>query len=360
MTTTLYKDSADPVLTDGRDIDTALAELSGEGALQQASPTETHIERISGTWDHVPLPNAEEPTYYARPMLKEPVWEWTIPLYYFVGGAAGASLVIGAAAQLDRSRRLENLMRRCHWAGIIGSAISGGILVLDLGRPERFYNMLRVFRPTSPMNMGAWILSAVSPSAIVAAALGQRRGVLGTFGEISGIASGFAGLGLATYTGVLVANTAVPVWQESRHILPVLFGASAMASAGSILDLAFEDARARNVTYTFGMLGRAAELTASLALEHQIAKRDPLLAKPLKTGFSGVLWKSAAICTGASLLLSVLPGKSKGKRTAANVLGTAGSMLMRYGIHYAGVRSSRDPRAAFRQQRAGTTNLYTR
>jgi len=86
--------------------------------------------------------------------------------------------VIGAAAQLDRTGRLDNLMRRCHWAGIIGSAISGAILVYDLGRPSRFHHMLRVFRPTSPMNMGVWILSSVSPSAIAAALCANRGGIL--------------------------------------------------------------------------------------------------------------------------------------------------------------------------------------
>src|SRR5207248_9326379 len=127
---------------------------------------------------------------------------------------------------------------------------SAAILIYDLGKPSRFHHMLRVFRPTSPMNMGAWILSSVSPSAIVAAMFSQRRGLLGALGEMSGIASGLAGLGLATYTGVLVSNSAIPIWQESRHILPILFGASAMAAAGSLFDMTFSDPAAKRITYT--------------------------------------------------------------------------------------------------------------
>lgn len=335
--------------SDGRDIDLTLAKLSGEGSGQDSGRHDEHREGLSKVWSQPPV--SANATYYDRPVLKEPVWKWTIPLYYFVGGAAGASLVMGAAAQLDRSGHLDNLMRRCHWAGIIGSGLSGLILINDLGRPSRFHHMLRVFRPTSPMNMGVWILSTVSPSAVVAAWLANRGGLLGKFGDISGVAAGLSGLALATYTGVLVANTAVPIWQESRHILPILFGASAMASAGSIFDLAFEDPRARRVTYTFGTIGRVGELAASLALEYQLRGGAPEVARPLKEGVSGRLWKAAACLTAASLIVSFLPGKSRKKRVAAGVLGILGSLTMRYGIHQAGVASSRDPRATFRQQR---------
>jgi formate-dependent nitrite reductase membrane component NrfD len=339
------------VTTDGRDIDTQYAELTGEGSLQQVKPYDERIRRISTEWHRLPVPSAEDPTYYDRPVLKEPVWHWSIPLYYYVGGAAGASLVMGAAAQLDRSHRLSRFMRQCHWAGIAGSALSAGLLVYDLGRPDRFYNMLRVFRPTSPMNMGVWILSSISPSAIAAALFAHRSGILGAFGEISGAASGVSGLALSTYTGVLLANTAVPLWQEAGPLLPVLFGASAMASAGSIFDLIFEDRAARRITYSFGLMGRAVELATTVALERRTA-RVPQVAKPLRSGSSGFLWKTATVLTAGSLLLSVLPGKSPRRRRAAGILGTAGSLLMRYGIHLAGAASARDPRATFHHQRA--------
>jgi len=341
---TRYEDSVDPVKTDGRDIDTGIAQLTGEASTQTAGSSDE-----LRAWNGV---GGIESTYYGRPLLKEPVWKVTIPLYYFVGGAAGASLVIGAAAQLDRSGKLDHLMRRCHWAGVIGSALCGLILIHDLGRPERFHHMLRVFRPTSPMNIGVWILTTLAPAAGVAALFANRGGLLGTLGDVSGIAAGVAGLGLATYTGVLVANTAIPVWQESRSILPILFGASAMASAGCLFDIAFDDPRARRVTYTFGAIGRTAELAASLMLEHRAARTAALVAEPLKRGPSGMLWKTATALTAASLIVSLLPGKSRKKRIAAGVLGALGSLTLRYGIHMAGVASARDPKAAFRQQRA--------
>ncbi len=234
--TLLYKSTVDPVYSDGRDIDQSVAELIGEGAQQDASgAAEKHIKSYAQRWKRVPEPNADDPTYYDRPMLNDPVWEWAIPTYYYVGGLAGASLVLAAAAQLGDSQKRKGLIRRAHWVGFIGATISGGLLIYDLGRPSRFYNMLRVFRPTSPMNMGAWILSGAGATAFGACMFRNSRGILGLIGETSGYLAGIFGAGLATYTGVLVSGSAVPIWQASRKLLPIVFGASAMSSVGASL-----------------------------------------------------------------------------------------------------------------------------
>ncbi len=339
----------DRVQTDGRDIDTTLAELTGEAAQQITGAPET----AGVAWDQLPAPRAGDPTYYDRPLLKQSVWKPFIPLYYFTGGAAGASLVLGAAAQFDGSRELDRFIRRCHWIGIIGSTISGGLLIADLGRPERFLYMLRVFRPTSPMNMGAWILAA-APSAAITAGLFARHshGIVQRIGEAAGYSSGVFGAALATYTGVLAGNTVIPVWKESRRILPVLFGASAAASAGAIFDLMFEDQRACRITRYFGIGGRLAELAAAYSMERRAA-RVPSVARPLKKGLSGVMWKTASVLTAASLVTLMLPRQNRKKRMIAGLLGAGGSLLLRFAVEAAGNASARDPRAAFHQQRAG-------
>lgn len=350
MSTTLYPKSVDPVATDARDIDPELAQLSGEAGQQKAGVADPHLQEIAQPWERLPEPLPSDPTYYDRPVLKAPVWSWEIPLYYYTGGAAGACLVLGAAAQFDRSGQLDRLIRRCHWAGIIGSSISAVLLIDDLGRPSRFINMMRVFRPTSPMNVGAWILSGAAPTAITSGFLLQRGGLLRIIGEAIGFASGFFGMGLATYTGVLVGNSVVPVWQSSRRLLPILFGASAVASAGSIFSFLSGDAREQRITYTFGTVGRVAELAASLAIEKQVA-RVPEVAKPLHSGLSGFLWRAASVLTAASLIASVWPTKSRKKRIIAGTLGTAGSLALRYAVHTAGKASALDPRATFHSQR---------
>ncbi len=243
------------------------------------------------------------------------------------------------------------MIRRCHWAGIIGSSVSGVLLIDDLGKPLRFLHMLRVFRPTPPMNMGTWILSGAAPTAITAGLFLRRRGFLRFIGEGFGFASGVFGLGLATYTGVLVGNTAVPVWRSSRRILPVLFGASAGASAGSLFELFSDHPYERRITHTFGAIGRLAELTAAIAMEKQVA-RVPEVVRLLRSGLSGFLWKAATLLTAASLIIALLPRTTRKKRAIAGVLGTGGSLALRYAVHTAGVASARDTRAAFHSQRA--------
>lgn len=339
-----------PALPDGRDIDPALGTLSGEGSQQIAVRVEKSLATATQPWNELPQPEPTDPAYYDRPMLKSPVWKLYIPGYYFVGGAAGAALALGAAAQSRNSPALNDLVRRAHWVGIIGSSIGGGLLILDLGRPTRFLNMLRVFRPTSPMNMGAWILAATPPAAITAGLFVRSRTFWRGVGEAAGYISGLLGLGLSTYTGVLVANSAIPVWQESRRVLPLLFGASGITAAGSILSLFDNNPQARGITRNYALAGAVAELVGAFAMEHH-ASRVPQVGRPLKHGLSGAIWRTAGALTAASILTALIPGQTRATRTIAGVCGALGSLALRFAVHYAGEQSARDPRASFHQQR---------
>ncbi len=353
MTAVRYKKSVEPVYTDGRDIDLDVAQLSGEAANQESSgSSDAHIKNMAQTWEHLPEPRVADPTYYDRPLLNEPIWEWAVPTYYYVGGLTGAALVLGAAAQIGRSKKRERFIRRCHWIGFIGACISGALLTYDLGRAGRFFNMLRVFRPTSPMNVGAWILSGTAGASMATVLFRGRAGLAGAVGEACGYASGVFGMGLATYTGVLVANTAIPVWQESRRVLPVLFASSAMSSLGSAFEMFVQDPEERRIAKVFGILGQVAEVSAAMVMEKQ-ASVIPRVGRPLKTGLSGLMWKAAAVFTATSVAIGMLPNRSRSKRITAGVLGTAGSLLLRFAVEHAGVASSRDARASFHQQRAG-------
>lgn len=351
MSTVRYRKSVDPVYTDGRDIDMDVAELSGEAANQESSGSSgKHVQQLAQTWRQLPEPNRGDPTYYDRPLLNEPVWKWPIPTYYYVGGLAGASLVLAAAVQLKASRKLRRLVERCYAIGFTCCCVSGALLTYDLGRPARFFNMLRVFRPTSPMNLGAWILSGAGGTSMLVLMLRGREGLLRSVGECAGYLSGALGMGLATYTGVLVSNTAVPVWQDSRRVLPVLFGASAMTSVGSLFEMFVENSHERRVTKIFGTVGQVAEITAGVIMEKQ-ASVVPRVGRPLKRGISGAMWRAAAALTATSLVVGLLPKGSRGKRIAAGVFGTLGSLLMRFAVERAGVSSARDARASFHQQR---------
>jgi len=305
------------------------------------------VSNIAKAWNALPEPRRDDPTYYDRPMLKESVWEWAIPLYYYIGGLTGASLVLSAAAQLKQASALDLLIRRGHRIGFIGSLVSGGLLIYDLGKPSRFLNMLRVFRPTSPMNMGAWILAGTGASATGALFLKGRF-----FGRLFGLLAGVFGLGLSTYTGVLVANSAIPIWQESRKALPILFGSSALASLGCTFDIFCERPEERRITNLIGNVGRAAELAAGLVMERH-ASAVPRVGRPFKRGLSSLMWRGAAFLTFASLVVSTLPNRSRKSRIAAGLLGTVGSLLLRATVEHLGTVSARDARASFHQQRAG-------
>jgi len=297
--------------------------------------------------------DSDRDTYYGLAVLKEPVWKAAVPAYFYVGGLAGAAAALGAAAQSAGSPAYRRL---CHITRAIaagGAVLGSALLIEDLGRPSRFLNMLRVFRPTSPMNLGSWILAGFGGCAALAAVLRKARsGPLVAIGDAAAMGAGVLGVPLAGYTGVLLANTAVPVWQGARTALPPLFMASAVTSAACALDLIELNPIERRAVRRFGVAGKAAELVLSKALEKEVgASKRAALA--LRVGASGALWKGAKLLVAASLALSLVPGAPRRLRRASAWLGTFGSLALRFGILRAGTVSSRDPRATFEQQRAG-------
>ena len=113
-------------------------------------------------------------SYYGRPVIKEPVWQPEIPWYFFTGGLGGASAVLSLVARLMGN---EPLAKRSLYIGAAADVVSPVLLISDLGRPERALNMFRVFKVTSPMSVGSWIL-AVAGGAVVdgCTARGDRAG----------------------------------------------------------------------------------------------------------------------------------------------------------------------------------------
>jgi formate-dependent nitrite reductase membrane component NrfD len=342
---------------DGRNVDPGIGMLGGEAAGQRTPPDRARQEGAApfDVWAEPPAGDGvrrHDPTYYDRPVLKRPVWKWYVPAYLYTGGAAGAAALLGAVAQVLDRDGLDDLVRACRWIAAGGSALGTAFLVLDLGRPGRFLNMVRVFRPTSPMNVGSWILATVAPAAAGSALLSGGDGAAGAVGDVAGMLAGAAGVPLSGYTAVLLSNTAIPVWQEARRVLPPLFVASAATGAASILDLLPLGPSARRVARRFGIAGRAAELAAGLALEEAVRSVERV-ELPLTEGLSGRMWKGAKLLTAASLLASALPRRWRAGRALAGVLGTAGSILLRFAVVQAGTASAADPRATFHLQRAG-------
>jgi hypothetical protein len=190
-----------------------------------------------------PIPR--KPGYYGQPVVKPPVWTWEIPLYFFFGGMAGMSAVIASGAIIFHQ---VDLARTAMWlAAVAGAILSPILLVMDLGRPHLFLNMLRVFKHRSAMSMGAWILSAFGACAVpglIALELHARQIFPGTLDQLLRVAAGLFVFGsaifgtlLATYTGVLIGATAIPAWFLHRTLLPIHFGTAGLGSAAAVLEL---------------------------------------------------------------------------------------------------------------------------
>ena len=292
----------------------------------------------------------DSPTYHGLPVLKEPVWTWEVPAYFYIGGAAGAAATIGAALQVLDGDRSARLVRRCRDISAVGTLVGSGLLISDLGRPERFLNMLRVFKPSSPLNLGSWILMAAGGLSATSAALSRSRGFARRFGDLAGLGAGAIGLPLSGYTAVLLAGTAVPVWKASSRSMPLLFVASATGAACSLLEMGDFDERELTAVRRLGTVAQLSELALAKAVEKE-SGRVAGVGRPYEEGLSGTLWKASTACTVASLAVDTLTGKSRSGRAGAALVGTLGSIALRFSVWLAGRASARDPRATFDSHR---------
>lgn len=282
--------------------------------------------------------------YYGMPLLKRPQWTVEVPLYFFVGGVAGAASVIAAVGQMSSADR--KLVRDARWLAAIGGAISPALLISDLGMPSRFLNMLRVFKIQSPMSVGSWTLVAFSNSAAAAAVFGQfqkrrgKGGAIKVITDIAQLASAISGMALATYTGVLIGATAIPVWNEHVGTLPIHFAASGTSAAASILELAGNESEALNKV----ALGAAAvETLMGAAIERQSTPASAAL----KSGATGWAMRGAGLLSGPlplALRILSLTGKKRSRsfRRAAAISSIAGSLLTRFAWVEAGKASAGD------------------
>ncbi len=305
-----------------------------------------HVDGPGARPEGSPFPMASPQNgYYQQPLLKEPQWTPLIPFYFFVGGAAGSLGVIGSLADVIGKER--KLAVQARWLALGGSVLSGGLLVTDLGRPGRFLNMLRVFKPQSTMSMGSWILSGFSVFAFTSSAADFMERLWGAnlvvhlLRGTGRLGSVIFGMPFHNYTGVLLATTAMPVWNARADSLAGHFGMSGLQSGAGILELMGHE---RNRALNFlGMLSASMETWEKI----DIAASNSRALLPLKQGRSGFLVSTGAWLSGPiPLLLRVgsllLPDRRPTLRRLAAISGITGSLFTRYGWVEAGKASARD------------------
>jgi hypothetical protein len=301
------------------------------------------------------VPPADFRSYYGRPIVRPAVWRHDIAAYLFTGGLAAGSAMLAAGG--DATGRPA--LRRAGRLTALGAlAASTYFLVNDLGRPERFHHMLRVAKPTSPMSMGTWILSAFGAAAGVAAAAeaapllpgrgvaGLARRLLPPLGTAGQYGAAVAAPALATYSAVLLSDTATPSWHAAYPELPFVFAGSALASGAGVGLLAAPAAQA-GPARRMAVLGAALELYGA----HRVETGKGILSEPYAQGRPGRLLRAGRALTAAGVAGAVLGRRSRVISALSGLSLLTASLVTRFGIFEGGVASARDPRYTVVPQR---------
>jgi DMSO reductase anchor subunit len=287
---------------------------------------------------------SEVQSYHGQPVIKEPIWAWEIPCYFFTGGVAGAS---AGLAYLSELRGEDELARRAWATALAAVGVSPLLLISDLGRPARFFNMLRMFKVTSPMSVGSWILSASGATTTVAAA----HAWFGVFPRASRVARPLAavlGLPLSTYTAALAANTAVPVWHEARRTLPFVFAAGAGLSAGAAAAALTAPEKAASAR-RLALAGSIAELAGQNMMQRRLGEHAGAYEAPAPKRFEHVA--QAGLLAGTALMAAG-GRRSRAAAVVAGGLMLTGALATRWSIFKAGFASAADPKYVVGPQRA--------
>lgn len=289
------------------------------------------------------VPEPEFESYYGRQIIKTPTWKTPdVPLYLFLGGLAGASALLAEGAAITGRPGLERVTRV---AATTGAAAGTVALVHDLGRPERFLKMLRVFKVTSPLSVGSFILAPFS--GLSAAALASNlTGRLPRLGRLAGLGAAALGPPLASYTAALIANTAVPAWHDAHRELPLIFVGSGASAAGGVALVATPVAE-NGPARLMAIAGAGIEITAAELLKRRLG----MVAEPYQRGRPGLLMKTARAMTAASAALTVVAGRSRALCVLAGASYVTASALTRFGVFEAGLASAKDPKYTVVPQR---------
>jgi len=319
--------------------------------LRALSPDASGSGAASGNGVLAPLPD----TYYNRPLLKKPHWEWEVISYLFLGGVMGGSGIIVA---LTDDRKDPDLARSARYLAFALAATCPLILIKHLGRPERFHHMLRVVKFRSAMSMGVWGLIAFSlPAGLGALGQASRDGLLPRWiaslapRAITDLLSALFGAFIGGYTGVLLSSTAIPVWGIGKRHIPSFSVCSGVASACAanalILALSGGSERSMKKVERFEFVASIAELAILLHFERHAGT----LGAPMFGGARGARLRRYTQIGGIAVpaLLSLLPLHGRWKTALSSLLTLHGGYVLRETLIEGGKGSSEDPRAASRQ-----------
>ncbi len=296
--------------------------------------------------------HGQPPEIIQGPMMKGPVWTKEIPIYFWFGGMASGAAFVGLACDLAGDERSARIARKVALAALLPSP---PLLILDLGRPERFYNMLRIFKPRSPMSMGSWCLTlfgSLASGAVFADLLGRRK-TAKSLGAANAVVAGYLG----SYTGVLLASTAVPVWARSRLFLGPIFVSTATLTGASATRLVLSASGLKADHPTRVALGRveSGAMAAELLLSEYNRHRLGSLASVFEDGAGSEWFKRAGWLARAGLATRLLRKHAGLAEHVASVCFMGAALSYRFAWVRSGRTSADDDAAVARMARERST-----
>ena len=304
------------------------------------------------------------PTYYGRPQLKAAPFEASVVGgYIFLAGLSGGAMIISALADVARPAAARTTVRNARYLSLLAPVIGAPLLIWDLHTPQRFYNMMRIAKATSPMSIGTWILAAftglagacAAGEALSALRPGWRARLL-PLARAAHLPAAVAGAGLGTYTATLLSATSTPFWAAAPRTLAARFAASTTASGASALALLEPDRALRRRLEAISALALAVEVGAGLVADRTYARAGVAAARdspPGRLERIGVTGFGIALPLGLQLAGLFTDRRTTRQLGAVAGAGTlVGSCLLRIATIGIGNVSARRPDISFRFSQA--------
>jgi Polysulphide reductase, NrfD len=266
---------------------------------------------------------------------KAPPWHGWVSADLFLSSLGAGTFIVAAVSLLMRPTHL-GAVARLGFVGVFPIMLADLLcLIMDLGDPARFLNMLRVMKPGSPMSVGVWtiaLFTAISFAACVAVFVDLPSSVLSVLA-----AAGLApALVVSLYKGVLFSASAQPGWRRMRWLGAAFATSSAASGAALMLLLAWRlgDMQAASVMRI--MMGWLLVLSA-IAIRMVMGQpaRSGHLAEPAPTPVA--FQRRATLYTlfmvggiGAPIVLAAIGAERPAMGIAAAALALGGALLSRH------------------------------
>ena len=294
------------------------------------------------------------PTYYDRPALKPSPYGFTVALYIYIGGLAAGAQIVSTVVALLGIASSDGIVLAGRVVALAGAVIGGILLIIDLHTKRRFYNMLRIFRPTSPMSIGTYVLMAFGFWSLLAVAAQLLLGWM-VAALVCSVVASIAAWGMTTYTAALLAQTATPLWAAAPRLLAVRFASSAMATGTAALLLTAATWPGHEaVSQDLAEVAALSLLVQAVALvvSYRLYRVQGVSGAVDEMPWAALQWIGVLLLGQLAPIVLVVfartSGSAAGLQVAAAVCVLVGGLVMRGTVLLAGNESAKRPRDYFR------------